>query len=185
MEENKNCFWEILKYIDIFGAEINFYIERNRKFYTPLGGILTFLSVILSVFVFISINYKDFVHENPITSSFILRENYNNIKFGEEKIWIPWRIRDYYNKKVDHKNLFYPIIFYYKGIKNENTKSMDLTYSLIDYKLCNETSMANRSDIYMMNISLDELYCINMEDLNIGGNWQGEFIKNAQHMNKY
>ena len=176
MEENKNCFWEILKYIDIFGAEINFYIERNRKFYTPLGGILTFLSVILSVFVFISINYKDFVHENPITSSFILRENYNNIKFGEEKIWIPWRIRDYYNKKVDHKNLFYPIIFYYKGIKNENTKSMDLTYSLIDYKLCNETSMVNRSDIYMMNISLDELYCINMEDLNIGGNWQGEFI---------
>ena len=176
MEENKNCIWEILKYIDIFGAEINFYIERNRKFYTPLGGIFTFLSVIFSIFVFISINYKDFVHENPITSTFILRENYNNIKFGEEQIWIPWRIRDYYNKKVDHKDLFYPIIYYYQGIKNEKTRSMDLTYSIIDYKLCNETSMVNRSDVYLMNISLDELYCINMDDINIGGNWQGDFI---------
>ena len=176
MEENKNIVWEILKYIDCFGAEINFFIERNRKYYTPLGGILTLLSVILGICVFILINYKDFVHENPITSSFILRENYNNIKFGEEKIWIPWRIRDYYNKKVDHKNLLYPIIFYYKGIKNEETNGMDLTYSLVDYKLCNETSMVNRSDTYLMNISLDNLYCIDMDDLNIGGSWQGDFI---------
>ena len=176
MEDNKNIIWEFLKYIDCFGAEINFYIEKNRKFYNPLGGILTLLSVALSVFVFICINYKDFSHENPMTSSFILRENYNNIKFGEEKIWIAWRIRDYFNKKVEHKNFFYPIIFYYKGIKNENTNGMDLTYSLIDYKLCNETSMANRSDTYIMNISLDSLYCINMEDLDVGGNWQGDFI---------
>ena len=178
MEENKNIVWEILKYIDCFGAEINFFIERNRKYYTPLGGILTLLSVILGICVFILINYKDFVHENPITSSFILRENYNNIniKFGQEKIWIPWRIRDYYNKKVDHKNLLYPIIFYYKGIKNEETNGMDLTYSLVDYKLCNETSMVNRSDTYLMNISLDNLYCIDMDDLNIGGSWQGDFI---------
>ena len=176
MEDNKNIIWEFLKYIDCFGAEINFYIEKNRKFYNPLGGILTLLSVALSVFVFICINYKDFSHENPMTSSFILRENYNNIKFGEEKIWIAWRIRDYFNKKVEHKNFFYPIIFYYKGIKNENSNGMDLTYSLIDYKLCNETSMANRSDTYIMNISLDNLYCINMEDLDVGGNWQGDFI---------
>ena len=81
MEDNKNIIWEFLKYIDCFGAEINFYIEKNRKFYNTLGGILTLLSVALSVFVFICINYKDFSHENPITSSFILRENYNKIAF--------------------------------------------------------------------------------------------------------
>ena len=52
MEENKNIVWEILKYIDCFGAEINFFIERNRKYYTPLGGILTLLSVILGVCIY-------------------------------------------------------------------------------------------------------------------------------------
>ena len=172
-----NIFFEFLKYIDCFGTEFNFYTEKNRKFYTPLGGILTFLSVVGSILVFISLNYLEFSHENPITSTFIIRENFsNNIKFGEEKIWIPWRIRDYYNKKVNHKDLFYPLIYYFKGIKNETTKGMDLTYDFLDYILCNETSMVNRSALYKINMNLDDLYCINMEDLFIGGNWDSEFI---------
>ena len=174
--EEKNIICEFLKYIDCYGTEFNFYTEKNRKFYTPLGGILTFASIIFSIFVFISLNYSEFIQENPITSSYIIRENYTNIKFGEEKIWIPWRIRDYYNKKINHKDLFYPIIYYYKGKKNETTKGMDLTYDLIDYRLCSETSMVNRSNLYKINVSLDDLYCINMEDLNVGGNWQADFI---------
>ena len=174
--EESNIFFEFLKYIDCFGTEFNFYTEKNRKFYTPLGGILTFLSVVFSIFVFISLNYLEFAHENPITSTFIIRENFSNIKFGEEKIWIPWRIRDYYNKKINHKNLFYPLIYYFKGIKNETKKGMELTYDFLDYKLCNETSMANRTDLYEINISLDDLYCISMEDLYIGGDWQADFI---------
>ena len=174
--EDSNIIWEFLKYIDCYGTEFNFYTEKNRKFYTPLGGILTFLSVVFSIFVFISLNYLEFTHENPITSTYILRANYTNVKFGEEKIWIPWRIRDYYNKKIDHKNLFYPLIYYFKGIKNETTRGMDLTYDFLDYKLCNETSMVNRSELYKINVSLDDLYCINMEDIYVGGNWQSEFI---------
>ena len=174
--EEKNIICEFLKYIDCYGTEFNFYTEKNRTFYTTLGGILTFASIIFSIFVFISLNYSEFIQENPITSSYIVRENYTNIKFGEEKIWIPWRIRDYYNKKINHKDLFYPIIYYYKGKKNETTKGMDLTYDLIDYRLCSETSMVNRSDLYKINVSLDDLYCINMEDLNVGGNWQADFI---------
>ena len=175
MEEN-NVIWEILEYIDCFGTKFNFYTERNRKFYTPFGGILTFLSIIIGISIFISINYSDFTRENPLTSYFVVKENYSNIKFGEEKIWIPWRIKDYYNKKINHTNLFYPLIYYYKGRKNETTQGMDLTYDFIGYKLCNETSMANQSNHYMINISLGDLYCIDMEDLNIGGDWQADFI---------
>ena len=176
MEENY-IIWEFLKYIDCFGTEFNFYTEKKRKFYTPLGGILTFLSVIFSIFVFISLNYSEFIQENPITSSFIIREKYSNIKFGEEKLWIPWRIRDYYNRKINHKNFFYPLIYYYTGKRNQTTQGMDLTYELIDYKLCNETSMVNRSNLYQINTSLDNLYCIDMEDLYMGGHWQADFIK--------
>jgi len=175
MEEN-NIIWEILEYIDCFGTEFNFYTDRKRKFYTPFGGMLTFLSVIIGITIFITINYSDFKRENPLTSSFVVRENSSNIKFGEEKIWIPWRIRDYYNKKINHTNLFYPLIYYYKGRKNETTQGMDLTYDFIGYKLCNETSMVNQSNIYMINISLGDLFCIDMEDLNMGGDWQADFI---------
>ena len=137
---------EILKYLDFFGTNFNFYTEKNRKFYTTFGGILTILSIIVSLLVFIFINLDDFLHNIPISTTSITGENYRNIKFLEEKIWIPWRIRDYNGKTVDFKDLLYPIAFYYKGIYNNKTNSLDLSHEIINSKLCNETSMANNSD---------------------------------------
>ena len=104
---------EFLKYIDCFGTKFNFYIDKDRKFYTPLGGILSMLSLFFGIIVFIFINFEDFLHSAPISSFSILRDNYRNVKFGEEKIWIPWRIKDYKNRLVNHTNLFYPAIYYY------------------------------------------------------------------------
>ena len=168
--------YEILKYIDCFGTTFNFYTDKNRKFYTPLGGILTLLAMFFSVIIFIFLNIEDFLHTAAISSTSVIRENYSDIKFGEEQIWIPWRIRDYNNKLINHTNLFYPIIYYYKGTKNESNQGMELSYEIINYKLCSETSMVNRSDLFMINISLDNLYCIDMEELRMGGNWQASFI---------
>ena len=168
--------FSILKYIDCYGTKFNFYTEKNRKFYTPLGGILSILALFFSILIFIFFNFDDFLHNSPITSTSLIRDNYNNIKFGEEKIWIPWRIRDYNNKKINHTNLFYPIIYYYKGTKNESNQGMELTYDILNYTLCNETSMTNITDHFMINITLDNLYCIDMEELEMGGNWQTSFI---------
>ena len=167
---------DFLKYIDCFGTKFNFYIDKDRKFYTPLGGIFSTLAFLFGLVVFLFLNFEDFLHTAPIYSHSIIEENYNNIKFGEEKIWIPWRIRDYNNKGINHTHLFYPIIYYYKGIKNESSQGMELTYDLINYKLCNETSMVNMSELYLLNVSLGSLYCIEMEELFMGGNWQANFI---------
>ena len=40
-----------------------------------------------------------------------------------------------------------------------------LSYEVINYELCNETSMVNALYLYMIDMKLDELYCIDMEDL--------------------
>ena len=40
-----------------YGTEFNFYTEKNRKFYTPLGGILTFASIIFSISVYILFSF--------------------------------------------------------------------------------------------------------------------------------
>ena len=42
-----------LKEIKMFGTNFNFYTEKNRKLYTPLGGILTLFSVIFIFFFLI------------------------------------------------------------------------------------------------------------------------------------
>ena len=173
---NKLIISEILKYLDCFGATFNFYIERNRKLYTPLGGIFAILSFIFSLLIFIYIYSDDFLHNLPNSTTSTEKEKHRQITFREEKIWIPWRIRDFGGKTINHTNLLYPIIYYYKGIKDNNLKSMVVSHEFISYKLCNETSMVNNSNLYIIDLELDQLYCIDMEDLNIGGSWDSDFL---------
>ena len=172
---NFNTISEILKYFDFFGTTFNFYTERNPKLYTLFGGILTILSIIFGLIIFIYINLDYFLHNIPISTTSTKREKFRKIKFKEEKIWIPWRIRNFGGKTIDHKDLLYPIIFYYRGIRNNSSKSLDVNYTFINYTLCNETSMINHSNIYI-DLELDQLYCIDMEELDIGGSWDSDFL---------
>ena len=159
---------ELLKYCDCFGTKFNFYSERNRKFYTPLGGVLSILSIIVGFLVFIFINRDEFSHNKPISTTSTSKVLNTKIKFLEEKIWIPWLIRDYNSRTLNFTNLLYPIAFYYRGVYNETRKALDLSYSIINYRLCNEASMANYTDLFTLDIALDKIYCIDMNDLEMG-----------------
>ena len=173
---NNNIVIEILKYLDFFGTKFNFYTEKSRKLYTPLGGILTLLSIIFGIIIFIFINIDNFLHNSPNSTTSIMEDNYRKIKFKDEKIWILWRISDFYGKTINHSDFFYPIIYYNKGVRNDSTKGIDLSYDIINYKLCNETSMINNLDNFIIDVELDQLYCIDMEELDMGGSWDYDYI---------
>ena len=53
---------------------------------------------------------------------------------------------------------------------------METNYTLINYILCNETSMRYLGKEYLLNINLDNLYCIDMDDLLMGGDWNNDFL---------
>ena len=169
-------FYKILKYIDCFGTNFNFYTEKNRKLYTPLGGILTLFSFISGALIFILINFDELKHDKPLSSTSVIQEDYHNIKFIEEKIWIPWRIRDYEGNLANFSGLLYPIIYYYNGIRNKTEDRLNLKYRFLNYKLCNETNMINNTDLFTIDVDLDQLYCIDMEELDMGGNWDWDYI---------
>ena len=75
----------VLDYLDCFGANFNFYIEKNRKLYTPFGGILTILSLIVSIIIFTYIYLDDFLHNNPSSTTSTEKSDYRQIKSIEEK----------------------------------------------------------------------------------------------------
>ena len=168
---------EILEYIDIFGTKTGFYVERKPEFYTVLGGFLTIISIILSLIVFIFFSLDDIRLINPqVSSSLISSKQYKKIKFGEEKIWIPMRIADYYSQYVNPEGLIYPIFQYGYAERQNQSIPLKPKKKILNYKLCNETSMVNRPDIYIINIPLSELYCIDMDNLEIGGALDSYFI---------
>ena len=173
---NYIIFSKLLKYVDCFGTSFNFYTERNRKLYTPLGGILTLFSLICGTLIFISMNIEELKHNIPISSTSVIQEKYQNIKFAKEKIWIPWRVRDYEGHLANITGLLYPIIYYYSGVRNKTENKLNLGYSFLNYKLCSETSMINNTDYFIIDVPLHELYCIDMENLDMGGNWDYDFV---------
>ena len=168
--------YESLKYLDFFGITFNFYTEKNRKFYTSIGGLFTILSVMGGIIYFICVEKDDFLHNTPISTTSESKVNNTKIKFLEEKIWIPWRIRDYNSKTINFTNIFYPIPFYYRGIYNQEKKSFDFTYSILNYSLCSETSMAQYKDFYTIDIDLEKVYCIEMDNIELGGGWDIDFV---------
>ena len=172
---NNDIKYKILKYLDIFGTTFTFYIEKHRKYYTALGGALSALSIFIGLIVFVFININDLLHKNPISTTSTSEEEHKNIKFGKEKVWIPWRIRDFGGKTINHIDFLYPIIYYYQGLRNA-TNYMNVKYSHIDYKLCNETLMKNNSDKFIIDMDLNQLFCIDMDDLDIGGSWDADFL---------
>ena len=132
----------IIKYSDLFGNRITFYNEKMPELYTVTGGIFSIVSILLCIIIFMVFSIDDLKRKVPITTvSSIPSEGYKNIKFGKEKIWIPWRIVDYNNKFVNHTGLLFPIIYYYSGTKDPITNEFNLTSKILDYKLCSETSM--------------------------------------------
>ena len=173
----------ILKYMDIFGTKYTFYSDKRPKLYTVAGGILSIISLFFCILIPISFTIDDLNRTAPITTISSVPFEVNIKKaFGKEKIWIPWGIFDYNNNiYLNITGLLYPIIYYINVSKNEETKEVDIKKIEINYKLCNETSMANiNNSIYRISMPLNELYCIDMDDLEIGGSLITDFLNYIQ-----
>ena len=168
---------QILKYLDLFGKNCSFYVEKTPKLYSVTGGILSILTILICISIVIFTSLDDFKRISPIvTFSLIRPDKYQKIKFGKEKIWIPWRIRDYSNNFINHTNIFYPFIYNYYSMNKSFGDGFELQVKQLNYTLCNQTSFINNSEIFYINSSLDELYCIDMDDIDIGGDWRSDYI---------
>ena len=131
---------QLLKYVDIFGKKCSFYVEKTPKLYSVTGGILSLITISICFILFIFTSLDDFRRIFPTVSiSSVQPSDYHKIKFGKEKIWIPWRIRDYSNHFVNHTNIFYPLIYNYYSIKKSFGTGFEFEIKQLNYTLCNET----------------------------------------------
>ena len=162
---------------DIYGEHFHWYIDFKPKYYTYYGGIFSLLSLLSIIVIFIMFGYDDFKRNNPNSNtSRIPPSGYKNIKFGQEKLYLPWRIIDYDENTINITGLIYPKIFYFSVQPDNLTGQLITKYNLVNYKLCNETSMKNLGKEHIIDIPIETLYCIDMEDLNVGGSWNTDFL---------
>ena len=168
---------KLLKICDLYGTQFHLYYKYKPKFYSWYGGFFSIITILSYIIVFSTFIINDLNKNQTIANTSILPpENYKNIQFGNEKIYLPWRITDYNETFINHKGKIYPKIYYFVNKINNETGLMESNYHLINYKLCNETNMKNISNEIFLEVPIDKLYCIDMEDLNIGGTWNSDYI---------
>ena len=168
---------EFLKYFDFFTIRFHFYVGRQPSNNSKFGGIMNiicFIGCLVTIFLF---SLDDLRRLNPISSkSEIPGAEIRVVNLNKNKIWIPWRMVTYEEKFVDHRGILFPIISLVEGHWNDSY-GMNLTYHKLNYKLCNETSMINKTDEYKIDVPLNELFCLENDDIPWGGSWLGKIIK--------
>ena len=167
----------ILKICDIYGTEFHWYFDYKQKYYTYHGGIFSILSFFAWISILVIFGFEDFKREQSISSITNIPPSGDKIiKFGKQKLYIPWRIMDYGDTFINHIGILHPRIFYFTNKFNNKTQLMETNYKILNYSLCNETSMKNLGKDYLLHTNLDKLYCIDMDDLDMGGSWNSKFI---------
>ena len=145
-------FQNFLKYMDTFGMKFHFYVDKKKKYYSILGGVLSLLAIIISLGIFIFAILKRL---NPSITSIIYSDSHNI--FEKDRIFIAWKITDENNNSINYSNL--TIEYYSEEEDKDNIKS-------INYKFCNQTSIINNKKIDNNIIFPDirELFCIDLGD---------------------
>ena len=163
--------------LDFFGTYLHWYVNRQKKLYTRLGGIFTIISFIICFLVLLYLLKEFFIRNNPqIIESVDASNDYKKIRFGEEKIYIPWTITDYQFHKVNFTGLIYPVIYYFYSLRDENTGKLPYNYTILNYTFCNETNIKSLKYKNYSNVNFDNFYCINMQDINMGGGYYQDFF---------
>jgi len=167
---------EIIKYFDFFTIKFNFYTNNQPRYRNVFGGIMNIIYIIICIIIFIEFSYQDLIKLKPTTSiSEIYTSTQKKVNANKEKIWIPFRLTTYEEKFIDHRGILYILPYYIEG-KLNNITGMKFNYRLLRYKLCNETSMVNKTDNFIIDVPLNELFCIDEDDISFGGSFNGEFF---------
>ena len=58
---------------------------------------------------------------------------------------------------------------------------MNLSYHLLTYKLCNETSMAKKPERYKINVPLNEIFYVEADNISFGGSWNDDYINYLEY----
>ena len=167
-------FVNFFEKIDLLGSNFHFYDGVSLKKRTIIGGILTFIIGIFSIYFFIIFSKDLFMKLNPnITITIQNNSLYEYIDLKKENIIFAFRIEDYYGNFYNESNILYIKIIYYKSNLNDNGKyKRNLTSELINYHLCNESDFKNENltQIY------GNLFCPEFEGKQLGGYWDNSDI---------
>jgi len=171
---NKNCFSKL----DFFGTSFTFMIDGSEKYYTKTGAFLTTLFFFFTVTMFFGFGMDLFQRKNPRVS--LNREigEYISYNISNKDFIYAYRIEDSKGLLYDDKSIAYTEVFYGFSVLVNGSWILK-NYTKLLTKKCSDIEDIKDQQSYF-NISLQNWYCIDFNNLTLGGFWDGNFVKGLQ-----
>ena len=116
-------FINFFEKIDFLGSKFHFYDGLSLKKRTHIGGILTFVLLIISIYLIIIFGKELVLRKNPnITFSTQNDSSYEYINLKKENLIFAFRIEDYDGNFINVTNILYMKIYYYTSIPSDDGK---------------------------------------------------------------
>ena len=163
----------VIKKIDLFGAEFNFTIFGEKSYRTFFGGMLSLLVILTTITISIMFGLDLLLRKNPIVlKETVVPEYYEYINVTLQNFPIFWRIEDDNNAVVNFTNILYPQLNFYVYKFNNSSGQWDyLDKKTMSTKHCNRSIVNN--DYIFDKFGLNNFYCFDWAETGypIGGSW--------------
>ena len=160
--------------IDLLGSKFHFYDGLSLKKRTHIGGILTFVLLIISIYLIIIFGKELVLRKNPnITFSTQNDSSYEYINLKKENLIFAFRIEDYDGNFINVTNILYMKIYYYTSIPSDDGKYRAKIYDeYIEYHICNDNDLTTEN----LTENYGTLYCPEFGNKTLGGYYDNPYI---------
>jgi hypothetical protein len=160
--------------IDIFGYGFNFLVDSKDKKDTRIGAFLTIFYILIFFSLFFGFGYDMYNRKRPKVSFNTEISEYEKIKLFNKNFTYAYRVEDKGGIMITNESIIYQELNYFYYIIENGEWVKQFEYSLPN-KRCRDVSFSREKEI-LFNISLEKWYCIDFDNVTMGGNWDGNFV---------
>jgi hypothetical protein len=166
----KSCFSKL----DIFGIGYSFLINGQDKLRTITGATFTLIYCVIILSLFFGFGVDLYLRKNPKVSFNTEISNYKMYNLSNKNFTYAYRVEDENGEIFLDDTVVYPVVYYgHYEIKNGSWVLRELKE--LPRKRCLSLDTSTEKEAYY-NISLKNWFCVDFDNMSLGGNWDGNFV---------
>ena len=172
-----------LEKLDIFySTDFKFSVFKKPSFKTPLGGVLSIMTLALSVVVSFYFGQDLFYGTNPkVYYNQVITETYPSFNLTKDNFLIYYQIQDGYGIPLQTKPNLYFHTYYQQAKVNGVGNPVFYNSTYINSTPCDMNQVGNSN--YFKSKNMSQFNCLNLTNpdsektgYEIGGYWDGDFV---------
>jgi hypothetical protein len=160
--------------LDIFGIGYNFLVDGKNKKKTMGGALLSLLYGFIFIGLFFGFGMDLYQRKRPKVSFNTVIGDYKEIPLSNKNFTYAYRIEDTLGKIVTDESIIRLETYYFK-FTLVNGEWINNIQKIMTNKRCREVAYTKEKEKYY-NLSLNDWYCLDFDNITLGGNWDGNFV---------